>query len=53
LKGKGVPSAKGAGDLIVSFDVAVPQKLSSAQRKAIESLANASKESPRQHLSEV
>ena len=51
VKGRGVPAAKGAGDLLVSVEVAVPSKLSSAERKAVEALQAASNgESPRAHL---
>jgi molecular chaperone DnaJ len=51
VKGKGVPAAKGAGDLLVSVEVAVPSKLSGAERKAVEALQAASNgESPRAHL---
>ena len=51
VKGKGVPLAKGAGDLLVTVEVAVPSKLSSAERKAVEALREASNgESPRAHL---
>jgi molecular chaperone DnaJ len=51
VKGKGVAGAKGAGDLLVTVEVAVPSKLSSAERKAVEALqAAADGESPRAHL---
>jgi molecular chaperone DnaJ len=51
VKGKGVPATKGAGDLLVSVEVAVPSKLSGAERKAVEALQAASNgESPRAHL---
>ncbi|MGE0877259.1 MAG: molecular chaperone DnaJ [Acidimicrobiia bacterium] len=50
VKGKGVETAKGTGDLVVTFDLAVPTKLSSAERKALEDLQKATKESPRAHL---
>jgi molecular chaperone DnaJ len=50
VKGKGVPTSKGTGDLLVTVEVAVPQKLSAAERKAVEALAAASDESPRAHL---
>ncbi len=51
VKGKGVAGAKGSGDLLVTVEVAVPSKLSSAERKAIEALQAASNgESPRAHL---
>ena len=50
VKGRGVADEKGAGDLLVTVEVAVPTKLSPAQREAIEALASASDESPRAHL---
>jgi molecular chaperone DnaJ len=50
VKGKGVTNAKGSGDLIVTVEVAVPTKLNSAERKAVEALRNAGKDSPRAHL---
>jgi len=52
VKGRGVvgDGAKGAGDLLVTVEVAVPTNLSSAEREAIEALASASTESPRAHL---
>ena len=45
LKGRG-----GAGDLLVTVGVAVPQKLSTQQRKAVEAFAEATTDSPRAHL---
>lgn len=53
VKGKGVPAKKKQGDLLVSVEVLVPQKLSAAQKKAIEALAAADDESPRAHLEGV
>jgi molecular chaperone DnaJ len=54
VKGKGVPGGKKAGgDLLVTVEVAVPQKLTAAQKKAIEALAAADGESPRAHLEGV
>jgi molecular chaperone DnaJ len=50
VKGHGVPHAGGVGDLLVTVEVAVPQRLSAEEREAIEALAAASKESPRRHL---
>jgi molecular chaperone DnaJ len=50
VKGRGVPRPKGAGDLLVTVEVAVPAKLTSDERKAIEALAAATSESPRAHL---
>ncbi len=50
VKGRGVADDKGAGDLLVTVEVAVPTKLSAAEREAIEALATASTDSPRTHL---
>jgi molecular chaperone DnaJ len=52
VKGKGVPATKGRGrgDLLVTVEVAVPRKLSSEQREAVEALAELTAESPRAHL---
>jgi molecular chaperone DnaJ len=53
IKGKGVETSRGTGDLIVTFEIAVPMKLTAAQRKAVESLAHATAESPRAYLEVV
>jgi molecular chaperone DnaJ len=50
VKGRGVPKPRGAGDLLVTVEVAVPAKLSAEERKAIEALSAATNESPRAHL---
>ena len=52
VRGKGVVPASGApGDLLVTVEVAVPTKLSAAERKAVEALAELEPEvSPRAHL---
>jgi len=51
VKGKGVPGRKGTGDLLVTVEVAVPQKLTDDERKAVEALAAATDgRSPRAHL---
>ncbi len=50
VKGRGVSTKKGTGDLLATVEVAVPQKLSAAERKAVEALAAAGSESPRSHL---
>ena len=50
VKARGVQAAKGAGDLLVTIEVAVPTKLSDAEREAVEALAAAATESPRDHL---
>ena len=50
-KGKGVVTPKGDGDLLVTVEVAVPSKLSSGERKALEAFrAAADGVSPRKHL---
>jgi len=49
VRGRGVDNAKSVGDLLVTVEVAVPTKLTSAEREAIEALSAASKESPRAH----
>jgi molecular chaperone DnaJ len=51
VKGKGVATSKGTGDLLATVEVAVPSKLSAAERKAVEALQAASDgASPRAHL---
>jgi molecular chaperone DnaJ len=46
-----VSAPKGTGDLLVTVEVAVPQKLSATERKAVEALAAAGDgASPRAHL---
>jgi molecular chaperone DnaJ len=50
VKGRGVPVTKGAGDLLVTTEVAVPTKLTPEQRDLLEALAEATDESPRTHL---
>ena len=50
VKGRGVPVSKGAGDLLVTTEVAVPAKLTAEQREAVEALAETTAESPRRHL---
>lgn len=50
VKGRGVATAKGTGDLLVTVEVAVPAKLSDEERAAVEAMAAAATESPRQHL---
>ena len=50
VRGRGIPTGKGAGDLLVTVEVAVPTRLSPAEREAIEALAAANGDSPRAHL---
>ena len=49
VRGRGVPAPKGAGDLLVSVEVAVPEQLSDTERELVEKLA-AEGQSPRRHL---
>jgi molecular chaperone DnaJ len=50
VRGRGIETDRGTGDLLVTTEVAIPQKLSAAERKAIEALDSATDESPRAHL---
>jgi molecular chaperone DnaJ len=51
VKGRGVATAKGTGDLLVRLDVAVPSHLNAKQREALEAFAAASpEEDPRDDL---
>jgi molecular chaperone DnaJ len=47
VRGRGVP---GKGDLLATVEVAVPQRLSPAARKALEAFAAEAPEDPREHL---
>jgi molecular chaperone DnaJ len=50
VKNRGSLTDNGAGDLLVTVDVAVPKKLNDTERAAVEALAEAADESPRAHL---
>lgn len=51
VKGKGVVTAKGTGDLLVTFEVVIPTGINGHQKKALEELAKHSNGvSPRAHL---
>ena len=50
MKGKGLTTAKGTGDLIVTTDVEVPKHLNDEQRAAVEAYAAATTVSPRRGL---
>jgi molecular chaperone DnaJ len=50
VKGRGVKSGASQGDLLVTVEVAVPSELTDTQREALEALAKASPESPREYL---
>ena len=50
VKGRGIDNGKRTGDLLVTVDVAVPTKLTADERRAVEALAAAAQESPRDYL---
>jgi molecular chaperone DnaJ len=50
VKGRGVETAKGTGDLLVTVEVAVPSRLNAEERRAVEALAAATTESPRPQI---
>ncbi len=50
LSDRGVERKGGKGSLLVTIEVVVPAKLSKEERKVIETLADLSDESPRDHL---
>jgi molecular chaperone DnaJ len=50
VRGRGAPGKSRAGDLLVTFDVAVPVRLTPAQRKVIETLAEEMDEDPRPQI---
>ena len=50
VRGRGVP---GKGDLLVTVEVAVPQRLDDEAREALEKYAAAADHHPREHLKEA
>ena len=51
VRGRGVKTDRGTGDLLVTVEVVVPKKLNAAQRRALESFDEATKgPSLREHL---
>jgi molecular chaperone DnaJ len=50
VRGRGVPGKGKAGDLLVTLEVAVPARLTPAQRKVMESLAEEMDEDPRPQI---
>ena len=52
VKGRGIPAGKksAVGDLLVTVDVTVPKSMTDEQRAAIEALAAASDDTPRDYL---
>ncbi|CAN5898975.1 DnaJ C-terminal domain-containing protein [soil metagenome] len=53
VRGKGVPSGKDKGDLLVTVQVAVPEKLNREAKSLIERLAELDTESPRGALDQM
>ena len=50
VRGRGVTKGNRKGDLLVTIDVAVPQKLSGEAREAVQKLAAAQPDDPRPHI---
>jgi molecular chaperone DnaJ len=50
IRGKGAPKKSGRGDLLVTVQVQVPQKLSKDEKRLLEELKQAQRESPRKRL---
>jgi molecular chaperone DnaJ len=51
VRGRGIDTGKRSpGDLLVTFDVVVPQNLDGAEKKAVEDLGNVLTGNPREHL---
>jgi molecular chaperone DnaJ len=50
VRGRGVPHARGRGDLLVTVEVAVPRRVSGKERKCVEALANSMTWSPREEV---
>lgn len=50
VKNRGLITAQGRGNLLVTVEIVVPATLSREQRKAVEALAELTPESPRAHL---
>jgi molecular chaperone DnaJ len=51
VRGRGVPASSGVGDLLVSLEVAVPTRLSEAEREAVVALGDLQKgDGLREHL---
>ena len=53
VKGRGIETTKGRGDLLITIDVQVPQRVDGAAKKALEDFAKATAEfDPRQDLAQ-
>jgi molecular chaperone DnaJ len=50
VRGRGVTTKKGVGDLLVTVEVAVPHRLNAAAKEAVEKYAAAQPDDPRPHI---
>jgi molecular chaperone DnaJ len=50
VRGRGIETSRGTGDLLVTFEILVPKQLDDAQRAAVEALAEAIPDDPRADL---
>jgi molecular chaperone DnaJ len=50
VRGRGIRAAKGAGDLLVTVEVAVPKRVSGEAREALEKYAAAQSDDPRPQI---
>jgi len=50
VRGRGIETSRGTGDLLVTFEIVVPKQLDDAQRAAVEALAEAIPDDPRADL---
>lgn len=50
VKGRGLHTSRGEGDLLVTVELAVPSTLSPEERSALEALRDSASRSPRSHL---
>ena len=53
VKGRGIPRKGGAGDLMVTVEVAVPARLSDEAKTALQAYAAVATDDPRAHLNEA
>jgi molecular chaperone DnaJ len=50
VRGRGLPKKSGNGDLLITIDVAVPQKLNGPARDALQAYAEAQPDDPRPEI---
>jgi molecular chaperone DnaJ len=53
VKGRGVVDGKSTGDLLVTVEVAVPQRMSDDAKTALDAYAAAQTDDPRAHLASM